>query len=57
VDILLKALDDAGFQLEKQDGPLGLNVSLATDTEKHLLNGPQAASAAIKQDDIDKLFG
>jgi chemotaxis protein CheZ len=57
VTTLLKALDDAGFQIEKHGGPLGLNVSLATDTEKHLLNGPQATDTAIKQDDIDKLFG
>ncbi|MDX1922777.1 MAG: protein phosphatase CheZ [Alphaproteobacteria bacterium] len=57
VTLLLKALDDAGFQIEKSGVLQGLNVSKATDTEKHLLNGPQAADAAIKQDDIDKLFG
>ncbi len=57
VAMLLKALDDAGFQIEKSGVLTGLNVSKATDAEKHLLNGPQAADAAIKQDDIDKLFG
>ncbi|MBY0428356.1 MAG: protein phosphatase CheZ [Alphaproteobacteria bacterium] len=57
VTLLLKALDDAGFQIEKNSGLVGLNVSKSTDTEKHLLNGPQAADTAIKQDDIDKLFG
>lgn len=57
VTLLLKALDDAGFQIEKNEGLVGLNVSKATDSEKHLLNGPQAADTAIKQDDIDKLFG
>lgn len=57
VSLLLKALDDAGFQIEKSGALTGLNVSKATDPDKHLLNGPQAADAAIKQDDIDKLFG
>jgi chemotaxis protein CheZ len=57
VTLLLKALDDAGFQIEKHGEALGLNVSKSTDTEKHLLNGPQSADTAIKQDDIDKLFG
>lgn len=57
VSLLLKALDDAGFQIEKSSGLVGLNVSKATDPEKHLLNGPQSAENAIKQDDIDKLFG
>jgi chemotaxis protein CheZ len=55
--LLIKALDDAGFEVEKSGGSAGLNVSKATDTEKHLLNGPQSADSAIKQDDIDKLFG
>ena len=57
VNLLLKALDDAGFQIEKNVDMVGLNVSKSTDTEKHLLNGPQTADTAIKQDDIDKLFG
>lgn len=55
---LLKALDDAGFSIDFSAGPdSALQLSKATDTEKHLLNGPQAQSDAIKQDDIDKLFG
>lgn len=57
VTMLLKALDDAGFQIEKHADMVGLNVSKSTDPDKHLLNGPQTADTAIKQDDIDKLFG
>lgn len=55
---LLKALDDAGFRIDFAEGPdSSLQLSKATDTEKHLLNGPQSVDEAIKQDDIDKLFG
>jgi chemotaxis protein CheZ len=57
VTLLLKALDDAGFKLEQQGAAAPLNVSQSTDPDKHLLNGPQKADDAIKQDDIDKLFG
>lgn len=56
VDSLLKALEQAGFQIEALGQAGDLNVSQATDTEKHLLNGPQMQNEAIKQDDIDKLF-
>jgi chemotaxis protein CheZ len=52
---LISALEQMGFKFE--GGEEKLQLSKATDTEKHLLNGPQAATEAIKQDDIDKLFG
>ena len=55
VTTLLKALEDAGFRIPQEDIDV-LNVSRATDSEKHLLNGPQNSNTAIKQDDIDKLF-
>jgi chemotaxis protein CheZ len=55
---LLTALEAAGLHPTEQRAAYEeLNVSKATDTEKHLLNGPQLGDAAIKQDDIDKLFG
>ncbi len=57
VSMLLKALDDAGFQIEKNGAAATPNISLSTDPDKHLLTGPQSAEQAIKQDDIDKLFG
>jgi chemotaxis protein CheZ len=58
VSALVHALEAVG--LRPTDNPEGyekLNVSKATDPEKHLLNGPQEGGQAIKQDDIDKLFG
>lgn len=55
---LLSALDSAGFRVDfSQEPDSALQLSKATDSEKHLLNGPQAQAEAIKQDDIDKLFG
>lgn len=56
VESLLKALDDAGFTVKNLGAVGALNVSKATDSEKHLLNGPQMENEAIAQDDIDKLF-
>jgi chemotaxis protein CheZ len=53
---LLEALKKAGFDLEFDGTAQNINISKATDTEKHLLNGPQMADQAINQDDIDKLF-
>lgn len=52
---LINALEQMGFKFETGEEKLVLSKS--TDTEKHLLNGPQDAAGAIKQDDIDKLFG
>lgn len=55
---LLSALDSAGFRIDFSQGPdTKLQLSKATDSEKHLLHGPQTQNEAIKQDDIDKLFG
>jgi chemotaxis protein CheZ len=56
VGLLLKALDDAGFHFKPQDGATPIDLSKSTDPDKHLLNGPQKAADAIKQDDIDALF-
>ncbi len=53
---LVKSLEQMGFQMAKVTGQK-LDLSKATDPDKHLLNGPQAGADAIKQDDIDKLFG
>jgi chemotaxis protein CheZ len=58
VSSLVAALESVGLRpADNPDGYEKLNVSKATDPEKHLLNGPQAGSQAIKQDEIDKLFG
>lgn len=54
---LLKALNDVGFEVELTGTYEKLNTSQSTDPDKHLLNGPQNQESAIKQDDIDKLFG
>jgi chemotaxis protein CheZ len=58
VSALVTALESVGLRpVDDPDGYSKLNVSKATDPEKHLLNGPQAGNEAIKQDEIDKLFG
>jgi len=57
VETLLNALEKAGFQLEQLAKHSTKNHSHATDSEKHLLNGPQLGDDGVKQDDIDKLFG
>ena len=53
---LVKSLEQVGFTFDKTPAQK-IEVSEATDPEKHLLNGPQLTNDAIKQDDIDKLFG
>jgi chemotaxis protein CheZ len=57
VGSLLGALEATGLKSEEREEMQKLNVSKATDPEKHLLNGPQMTEQAIKQDEIDKLFG
>lgn len=57
VESLLGSLEQAGFQIEKLAESNKAPQSQATDSEKHLLNGPQLKDEGIKQDDIDKLFG
>ncbi len=55
ISALIHAFRHMGFKFAS--GEERIEISKATDTEKHLLNGPQDKDAAIAQDDIDKLFG
>lgn len=56
IQTLTQSLEQVGFSFKKGSGER-IQVSQAEDPDKHLLNGPQAENVAIKQDDIDKLFG
>ncbi len=59
VDLLLSALEAAKLHSEERTAGEGktLRTPEAEDPHKHLLHGPQGPAEAIKQDEIDKLFG